>query len=138
MIKDMAGNEITYWPITGLIEGENSDTLLFTVDMPPTPSSGPAPVAGLYANADARAQVWVKKVGDIDFVNVSGSRYSFDDLIGSGTVDFEGYVKALTPIVGLQRVPMSVVSGQSSQAGWLYPIDPEILLGPAPPAPPES
>lgn len=109
MIKDSNGDELTYWPISGLVEGENSEVLDFTLEIPDV-------AATLTANADARLIVWAKKVGDASFVNISEDPYDLSSL--SGDVDFQAYVEALSPIEGLERVPVSVIAGTGSAAGW--------------------
>ena len=109
MITDSDGNELVYWPISGLIEGENSEVLSFTVAVPTEEAS-------ITATYDARINVWVKKVGDASYVNISTNPY---DLAGlSGDVDFLVYIEALSPIEGLERIPISIVVGSGSSAGW--------------------
>lgn len=112
MIKDANGDELIYWPISGLIEGEDSETLDFTVEIPVEASL-------LSATIDSRIIVWAKKVGDVSFVDISNSPYDLSLL--SGDVDFQVYIEALTPIDGLERIPVSVMAGTSSPAGWVVP-----------------
>ena len=111
MIFDANGNELIYWPISGLIEGENSDTLDFTVEVPAT-------VASLTTTLDSRVNVWVKKVGDVAFVNISETSYDLTGL-GPGDVDFQIYLEALTPIEGLERIPITITAGVAYSAGWV-------------------
>lgn len=110
MILDSDGNELVYWPISGLIEGQDSETLEFTV---------PVPVTGgeLSASADPRLIVWAREAGDVTWVNVSENPIDLTALAGTD-VDFECYVEALSPIEGLERVPVSVNAGTGSPAGW--------------------
>ncbi len=106
MIKDADGNELSYWPISGLIEGEDSETLVFYVQGGGT----------LYATESDKCIFWARRVGDPTWVNVAVSPYSLVGL--TGDIAFEGYVEALTPIVGLERIPLTVVAGSSGPAGW--------------------
>jgi hypothetical protein len=110
MILDADGNELVYWPISGLIEGEDSEVLEFTIPVPDYPTM-------LTASLDDRGIVWARKVGDAGYVNISTTPYDLSAL--SGFQDFQCYVEALTPIVGLERVPFSVVAGTGSPAGWV-------------------
>lgn len=111
MIKDSVGNEISYWPISGLVEGEDSETLDFTLEL-----SGSLGVF-LHATASAKCKFWARKVGDVSWKDIAVDPYDVSGL--TGDVDFEGYVEALTPITGLERVPVSVFVGSSEPAGWL-------------------
>lgn len=139
MIRDANGNELIYWPISGLIEGADSEVLYFELDVPSTPSR-------LSATHDSRTNVWVKLLGgDADpppdppphfgYLNISIDPY---DLAGlDGVAEFNCIVEALTPITGLERVPLSIVVGTSSGAGWRFVDVPipftfgvPILLGP--------
>lgn len=110
MITDSNNDELTYWPISGLVEGETSEVLDFTIENPSTP-------AVLSANQDDRLIVWARKVGDVSYVDIATTPY---DLSGfsAGPLDFQCYVEALTPIEGLERVPVTVSAGTSSPAGW--------------------
>lgn len=109
MIKDTDGMEITYWPISGLIAGDTSQHLTFTVEVPGSNAT-------LSCTEDDRLIVWAKKVGDASFVNLATSPYDLTGL--SGDVDFEMYIEALSPIEGLNRIPIIVSAGTSSDAGW--------------------
>lgn len=111
MIVDANGDELTYWAISGLIEGDNSDPLDYTV---PSPSS----VAYLRATHDDRLKIWTKKIGDASFVDIStGTGYNMGPFAGTD-VDFETYVEALDGITGLERVPVTIVAAVSYPAGW--------------------
>jgi hypothetical protein len=110
MIKDTDGNELTYWPISGLVEGENSQTLQFIVE-----NTGTGKVS---ASVDSRLIVWARPVGNPIWVNIAVAPIPLSGY-PIGDVDFECYVEALSPIVGLERVPVSVVAGSSSAAGWV-------------------
>lgn len=109
MIKDANGNEITYWPITGLIEGQDSIVLDFTVEVPVTPSA-------LAASYNVKVKTWARKVGDTDYVDISVDPYDLSAL--SGDVDFQGFVEAVGPIEGLERIPIVVSAGTGHPAGW--------------------
>lgn len=109
MITDTLGNELTYWPISELIEGGVSETLEFVVPIPSHASE-------LKGAADYRYIIWAKKVGDAAFVNLGTTPYSLAGL--SGNVHFQMYIEALSPIVGLERLPIPIVAGASAPAGW--------------------
>ena len=109
MIKDANGNELTYWPISGLIEGQDSEVLQFTVEVPETP-------AYLRAAEDERYIAWARKVGDTDYVDIETDPYDLSAL--SGDVDFEMYIEATGPIDGLERIPIVVSDGTQYPAGW--------------------
>lgn len=110
-LLDSIGDELTYWAISGLIEGEDSEVLDFTIE---GLLGGPQ---SIYANLDARANVWVRKVGDASYTNVSLTPYVLDGIIGDR--NFQCYIEALTPISGLERIPFTITSGTSSPAGWV-------------------
>lgn len=108
MIKDSQGDEITYWPISGLKAGEDSEVLEFTIEVSAEPSE-------LVATQHDDVIVWVREVGDPSYVNLS-TPYDLSAL--SGDVDFELYIEALNTVVGFMRIPLNVIAGQSSPAGW--------------------
>lgn len=110
MITDSNGDELTYWPISGLVEGDLSETLDFTIDVPTGGGS-------IIPTVDSRVYVWAKKVGDASFTNISLTPYDLTGL--SGSVDFQCYVEALSPIEGLEMIPIAVTAGTSSAAGWV-------------------
>lgn len=110
MIKDEIGNELVYWPISGLGEGESSGVLTFNV---PTPQH----LGRLRASIDSRVKVFCRVAGVGSYVDISSTSIDLAVLAGPDT-DFEIYVEAQSPIEGLERVPISVVAGTSSSAGW--------------------
>lgn len=109
MITDNDDNELTYWPISGLIEGETSEVLTCKVTVPDG-------VGFLSANQDSRVKIMARKVGDASYIDISDTPYDLTGL--SGTVSFEMYVEALSPIEGLERVAVAVIAGSGSNAGW--------------------
>lgn len=109
MIRDTDGNQITYWPISGLVEGQNSEVLEFIVE-----ASG---TGRLSASFDTRGRVWAKRTTSGLYQNISASPIDLTGLIGD--IHFNCYVEALSPIEGLQRVGLSVIAGTSSPAGWV-------------------
>lgn len=122
MIVDLNGNELTYWPITGLIEGQDSEHLIFSevlVNLHPSPTTDARPTnpTFLYASFDSRVSVWAKQVSRAaPFRNIS--LYPLDLTGIEGEINVEIFVRALSPISGLERVPISVVVGTSFKAGW--------------------
>lgn len=110
-ITDTDGVSLEYWPISGLVEGEESEVLFFEVNF------GTA-VAGriLLATPDARVKTWAKKTGDPSFQDISDTPYDISGL--SGVVEFQTYVELIGPITGFERIPISVAVGSSSPAGW--------------------
>lgn len=147
MIKDSDGNELTYWPISGLVEGESSDILAFNFVNPSTGVN----VALLASNLDARAIVWVRitdtalvisRGGTIigggfhhppgptpgPWFNISAEPIDLANYV-AGTLTFECFIEAMSPITGLNRVPFSVIAGVGGGAAWLYPDEPVPSLG---------
>jgi hypothetical protein len=112
-ITDTDGNTITYWPISGLLEGENSEVLTFNAGLG-------AAVAGtsLIANPDiaGKVKVWAKRSVDVSYIDISSVPYDLSTV--SGNTAFNCYVEALTTIVGLERIPIAVFVGVSLPALW--------------------
>lgn len=109
MITDNDDNELTYWPISGLIEGESSEVLTCKVTVPDG-------ISALSANQDDRVRIMARKVGDASYIDISDTPYDLSSL--SGVVSFQIYVEALSPIEGLERVAIAVIAGGGSSAGW--------------------
>jgi len=111
-MKDANGDELTYWPITGLVEGETSQVLTILVT---------TPVVGGYLRAsnDPRLKVWArpKDVGE-DYVDIRFTGIALADM-PVGDTEFEIYVEAVTPITGLERIPVAVSASGASAANWL-------------------
>ena len=109
MIKDTTGSEVTYWPISNLIEGQITGVMEFVID---------TPVAGvLKTSSDGRLRVWARALGEPSYVNISVTGLN---LSGYGAVEttFQMYAEALAPIEGFERVPLTVTAAVSSAAGW--------------------
>ena len=111
-MKDANGIELTYWPITGLIEGESSQVLTIKVT---------TPVVGGYLRAsnDPRLKVWARRKGvGASYVDI---RLTGIDISGMpvGDTEFEIYAEAVTPITGLERIPVAVSASGASAANWL-------------------
>lgn len=112
MFKDEQGNELRYWPISNLAEGESSEVIRIKLD---APTSGK-----LKASVDSRARVWAKwtQFPSNPFVNISnGQGIPLDGIPGPYAV-FDIYVEALSPIDVFERVPITVVASVSVPAGW--------------------
>jgi hypothetical protein len=111
VIKDAEGHQLSYWPIPGLVEGEETGVLTILVD---------TPVAGsrLVATYDARVRLWGRVAGSGDFVDLAQEGLDLSAL-PAGETAFELYAEAVGPVAGLDRVALSVAAGVNSPAGWL-------------------
>ena len=110
-IYDENGDDLVYWPISGLEEGTASETINILVDTPVTNGL-------LTATDDARATVYAREAGSADpWQDIADDPI---DLSGYpvGQTEFEVYVQALSPISGFQRVPLQVTAGTATAAGW--------------------
>lgn len=108
---DELGNVISYWPMS-LTEGESSEAIIIQV---PINTSG-----FLRATNDERAEIWAKwMMFPLNpYINIStGSGISLNGLTGPYQ-NFSVYVKALTPITGFERVPLSIIASLNAPAGW--------------------
>lgn len=110
MIKDAGGSELTYWPIPGLVEGEQTDVLTILVD---TPVAG----ARLLASPDPRVRIWGREAGGGAYVDLGDEGLDLSAL-PAGETAFEIYAEAVGPIEGLERVALSVSAAVSAPAGW--------------------
>jgi hypothetical protein len=108
MIRDTAGNEITYWPIN-LQAGEYSDILTIRLDVPRE--------AVLWATASESVTFFGRPVGPGEFVNLSEVGLPLDGYVGPWQ-DFQVYAYANEGTAGLPRVPLVVGSMGSGPAGW--------------------
>jgi hypothetical protein len=109
-LKDSDGNELTYWPISGLTAGESSEVLTFTQDIELGAESK------LRATPDPRYKIWAKRTADVSYQDITVSPYDLTGL--SGTIEFQVYVEALSTIVGVERVPISVGASVAKSALW--------------------
>lgn len=105
-------NLMTYWPIPTLKENDISPTIIVQLIAPRN--------GYLRASLDARARVWAKwmQFPLNPFINISaGSGINLNGIPGPYAV-FQIYVEALSPIVGMERVPLTVMATESDPAGW--------------------
>lgn len=109
MIVDSVDNVIEFWPIF-LVDGENSEDLFFTIDNP----SGPTAV--LTATYNAETKVWAKQMSDMSYVEISSTPYDLSG-VAAGPVDFVMHVECIS-VTSFDRVPLSVIVGSGSPAGW--------------------
>jgi hypothetical protein len=111
MIYDEIGNELTYWPISGLTEGDSSEVLTIKITTPIVNGE-------LFATSDDRYKVWArfKGVGD-PYTDISAAPLDVN-VNPLGDRELEIYVEVLSPIDGFERIPISVVTGTSTSAGW--------------------
>ena len=110
IFKDGEDFNLSYWPISGLKAGEDSQELEFSFVIP-------AGVVRLRASQNVNAEIWAKKVGDASFQNISEESYDLS-LLPKVKTDFVAYVHALGDIEGLQREILGLGTGTSSPAGW--------------------
>lgn len=110
-MRDSIGTTLQYWPLT-MVAGQNSETLNFTGDNPS--GAGTSFVATRHDNL----KIWAKKVGDIDFVDISNDPYDLSAL-AEGPIDMQLYVEALIDVESFERDPVSVILASSSAAGWV-------------------
>jgi hypothetical protein len=111
MIKDFEGNEIVYWPITGLASGEQSETIVIRIA---------TPVVGyLRAESNDKVSVWARVQSQGTFVNISETPIDLSNMLGAEETAFEIYVEAAESIDGLERIPISVLASKSRSAGWI-------------------
>lgn len=111
-MRDSNGVEVQYWPIPALTVGEDSETVVFNFDTPVTNGR-------LKSGFDARIKVWARVAGIGSYVDIStGDGIALSALSGPDT-DFEVYVEALSTIDALDRILLSLTTGESAPAGWL-------------------
>lgn len=112
MIRDANGEELTYWPISGLEEGQDSAHLTVYVD---TPQTG----ALRARSSSARAQVWAR-IGDSGgFTNITTGEIALAGLAYPETA-FEIFVRATGPIPnGFERVSLTVGPAAGQPAAWM-------------------
>ena len=121
-ILDADGNEITYWPIPGLVVGQLSEDLVAHIQLP---------VNGkLFASVGNPERVSVRctmptsnittgaRQGNI---STTPADLNYNPVLGQTMFRFQ--VRAKTPTPGqtfppVERVPISVTITQSSPAGW--------------------
>lgn len=107
-IKDSADNVLVWIPITGLVEGQDSQEVDFNMTTPRT--------GMLSASHDDRVNIFAKVVGGI-YQNIDTDPIDLS-VLSSGVTNFKVYAHALSPIEGLERIPISVTAGESKPAGW--------------------
>lgn len=112
-IKDADGNEFLYWPVSGLEEGEVTGTILVVLEVTDGPAGGT-----LSATNDARIAVMARAVGVGAFQNIASNPIDLEGL-PNGDNPFEVYLEALSGIVGVERVSLTVSAASSRAAGWL-------------------
>lgn len=105
-MKDGNDLELSYVPISGLGEGETTPVMIIKYT---------GPEAGLIATLDKRVTVWARKQGIGGYADLSTDPITLPN--GVETI-IEWYVQARSPIVGLERVPVTITAGRSNTAGW--------------------
>jgi hypothetical protein len=110
MITDEIGEELTYWPVEAMAPGDTSEVLTFSVPV--------EDVGFLQATEDSRVKLWVRQKG----VGATYQDITVDPIdlgpIPTGDTEFEGYVEAVGPVIGLERIPITVTAGLGHPAGW--------------------
>lgn len=110
-ILDADGDEITYWPIPALAEGDETDPEVITIE--------DLPIAGALAvTNDSRVTVRGRISGIGSYVNLATTPIDLSGL-GPGDVDVQIKVQANSPIVGLERVPIFTGVATTGPADWL-------------------
>lgn len=110
MIRDADGKELTYWPVTGLRAGEDSDVLHIFVDTPQ--------VARLRASLDPHLAAWGRVAGlGGPWTNLGDVGLSLALLAGPET-EFEVYVSASAEVVTVERVALTIGAATSGPANW--------------------
>lgn len=110
LLKDSNGDDLTFWPISGLIEGEDSAILEFNF---PTPQQGQ-----LLSELDDRLEVYCREKDVGTFQDISQTPIVLSGYAVNAAREFEIFVRALTPISGLERIPLGVSIGTSTASGW--------------------
>lgn len=110
MIFDDAGSVLTYWPITGLTEGEESQHIFIRVDVP---------VMGLFsATDDPRLRVMGKLDGPGPFVDLATVGVDLSAM-SPGQARMEIYCVAHSPIDLVERVGLTVGAASDAAAAYL-------------------
>lgn len=111
-IMDDLGNELFYWPVGQLIEGDATAPLTIKVNTP-------VALGRLRASTNPLVSVWarVKGVG-ATYQDVTVTPIDLS-VLGAGPTDFEVYAEALSGIAGIEREAVYIIAGSSSSAGWL-------------------
>lgn len=109
-IKDEDGEEMVFWPVEGLVEGETSSPITIKVDCP-------LPSGELKGSSDSRLIIWARqKALGGPYQNISDTGIDLSALVGE--VEFEVYVEATAGISGVERVPFVVMASTSEPAPW--------------------
>lgn len=110
MIYDTNGTELVYWPISGLISGQDSAILAIRV---PTPQPGKA----LTSTTDTRAVVYARLHGGGPWLDLAAHPQDLSILVGP-TTDFDVYIHANADIGPFERIPFTVGVAGLSPADW--------------------
>jgi hypothetical protein len=109
VIYDNAGNELTYWPVSGLAAGDDSAVFVIGVDTPQD--------SDLTVGADDRVLVMARLNGTSDaFVDIAASPISLRAM--SGRVLFDIKLRATMSIISFDRVALSPGTTIESGAAW--------------------
>lgn len=110
MIYDNDGKELVYWPITGLVEGQDSEHFFLWIDTPAE--------AHFNASADVRLSIFGRVAGlGGPFVELSGDGIDLSGM-SEGQTRFEIYAHAEEPIEEVERVILNVGPFASIAANW--------------------
>lgn len=109
-MRDYNGDDLTYWPISNLIEGDDSEILIFVLD---------TPIVGfLTADSDPRIKVWARENGVGSYQDITNDPIDLSGFSGP-TTEFQCYVESIdAQITGFEFVPLVVSASQTSPAGW--------------------
>lgn len=104
-------DEMTYWQVTGLKEGETTDPIDVYIDTPVLNGRFKSSISD-------KAKIWARRKGvGASYQDIGVSGIALGSL-PAGATAFEVYAEALTPIVGFHRVPISVMTASGLNAGW--------------------
>jgi hypothetical protein len=114
VIKDSDGNDWTWYPVHGIVEGTELD---------PVSAFIATPIAGsiLVSNGDPRVIVKARLAGTSDpYQNLATDPIDLA-ILPSGVTEFDVVVEAVdgSGVEGLERVPINVIAGTMEPADWL-------------------
>lgn len=110
MIRDADGNELTYWPVTGLRAGEDSPTLNIFVDTPQANR--------LRASVHEHLTIWGRPAGlGGPYTDLTNTGLDLHLLAGPET-GFEIYAHASTAVTTVERVALTVGTISGGPADW--------------------
>jgi hypothetical protein len=111
IIKDADGNDLVFWPVSGMAEGDVIGPVLITITDTPLD-------AEFTTRVDPRLTVLARVNGVGPYLDISLNPIDLSSL-PSGGVTLQVKLQANAPINGVERVPLTVGTYSSSPAGWV-------------------